>query len=53
METIENSKEKLILRIESNEPLANAIRRSVSEVKTLAIDDVEIFKNDSALYDEI
>ena len=53
MEAIENSKEKLILRIESNEPLANAIRRSVSEVKTLAIDDVEIFKNDSALYDEI
>ena len=53
MEVIENTKEKLILRIDSNEALANAIRRSVSEVKTLAIDEVEIFKNDSALYDEI
>ena len=53
MEIIENNKEKLVLRIDSNEQLANAIRRSVSEVKTLAIDTVEIFKNDSALYDEI
>ncbi|MBI2452191.1 DNA-directed RNA polymerase subunit D [Candidatus Pacearchaeota archaeon] len=53
MQVIENTKEKLILQIEGNEPLANAIRRSISEVPVLAIDDVEIFKNDSALYDEI
>ena len=53
METIENTKEKLIIRMERNEPLANAIRRSISEVPTLAIDEVEIFKNDSALYDEM
>ncbi|MFH1290688.1 MAG: DNA-directed RNA polymerase subunit D [Nanoarchaeota archaeon] len=53
METLENTKEKLILRIEANEPLANAIRRSLSEIPTLAIDDVEIYKNDSALYDEV
>ncbi len=53
MEVIENTKEKLILRMEADEPLANAIRRSISEVKTLAIDEVEIFKNDSALYDEV
>jgi DNA-directed RNA polymerase subunit D len=53
METIQNTKEKLILRIEANEPLANAIRRSVPEVPTLAIDEVEIYKNDSALYDEV
>jgi len=33
--------------------LANAIRRSVLEIPILAIDEVEIFKNDSALYDEI
>lgn len=37
----------------ANESLANAIRRSVAEVPVLAIDEVEIFKNDSALYDEI
>tara|TARA_Y100000310_G_scaffold325724_1_gene389613 strand:+ start:1196 stop:1861 length:666 start_codon:yes stop_codon:yes gene_type:complete len=33
--------------------LANAIRRSVLEVPTMAIEEVEIIKNDSALYDEI
>lgn len=53
MEVIENTKERIVLKMEANESLANAIRRSVSEVPTLAIDEVEIFKNDSALYDEI
>ena len=53
METIKNDKEKLIIRIDANTPLANAIRRSISEIPTLAIDEVEIFKNDSALYDEV
>lgn len=53
MQTIENTKEKLVLRIDADENLANAIRKSVSEVPTLAVDEVEIFKNDSALYDEI
>lgn len=53
MEVIEKTPEKLILRMEENEPLANAIRRSVAEVPTLAIDEVEIYKNDSALYDEV
>ena len=33
--------------------LANAIRRSVLEIPIMAIDEVEIVKNDSALYDEI
>lgn len=53
MQIIENSNEKLIIRLEANESLANAIRRSISEIPVLAIDEVEIFKNDSALYDEI
>lgn len=53
MELIENTAEKLILRMEANESLANAIRRSVSEIPVLAIQEVEIFKNDSALYDEV
>lgn len=33
--------------------LVNAIRRSVEEIPILAIDEVDIYKNDSALYDEI
>ncbi len=33
--------------------LANAIRRSALEIPIMAIDEVEIFKNDSALYDEM
>ncbi|MGB9708243.1 MAG: DNA-directed RNA polymerase subunit D [Candidatus Pacearchaeota archaeon] len=33
--------------------IANAIRRSVLEIPTLAIDTVEFYKNDSALYDEM
>ena len=33
--------------------LANAIRRSALEIPTLAIDEVEIMQNDSALFDEI
>ncbi len=33
--------------------LANAIRRSVLEIPVMAIDEVEISKNDSALFDEI
>ncbi len=53
METIENTQEKLVLKGEISESLANAIRRSVAEIPTLAIDEVEIFKNDSALYDEV
>jgi len=33
--------------------LANAIRRSILEIPIIAIEEIEIFKNDSALYDEI
>jgi len=53
MDTIENTKEKLVLRMPANLALANAIRRAVSEIPTLAIEDVEVFNNGSALYDEI
>jgi len=53
MEVIENTKERVVLRMDANEPMLNSIRRSISEIPTLAIDDVEIFKNDSALYDEV
>lgn len=53
METISKTSEKLVFRTEMNYSLLNAIRRSVEEIPTLAIDEVEIMKNDSALYDEV
>ena len=53
MKIIQETPEKLIIRMETSDYLANAIRRTISEVPVLAIDEVEIFKNDSALYDEI
>lgn len=53
MELVEKNPERIVLKMDNNTSFANAIRRSVEEVPTLAIDEVEIFKNDSALYDEI
>ena len=53
MEVVKKSPELLVLRLNADESLANSIRRSVSEVPTLAIDEIEVFKNDSALYDEM
>ncbi len=53
MEIIEQNKEKIKFIAETNVSLANAIRRSVSEISTLAIKEVDFYKNDSALYDEI
>ena len=53
METIKKTAEEIIFTSDMNISLANAIRRSVGEVKVLAIDECDIYKNDSALYDEI
>jgi len=53
MELVKKSPEFLVLRMNADESLGNAIRRSVAEVPTLAIDEIEIFKNDSPLYDEM
>ena len=49
----DKKKEKLIFTTDMSLSLANAIRRSVLEIPIMAIDEVEIVKNDSALYDEI
>lgn len=53
MQTVKNTPEKLVMRMEANLSLANALRRSVDEIPVLAIDEVEIFKNDSAIFDEV
>lgn len=53
MEIIKNTNEEVLFTTGINVSLANAIRRSVGEIPTLAICDCDIYKNDSALYDEI
>jgi DNA-directed RNA polymerase subunit D len=53
MEMLEKNDGKIAFSVVSNASLANALRRSVWEIPTLAIHEVEIFKNDSALYDEM
>jgi len=49
----DKDKQKLSFVSDMSVSLANAIRRSVLEIPVMAIDEVEIIKNDSALYDEI
>jgi len=53
MKLISKSEEKIILRAEIPVSIANAVRRSVNNIPIMAIDSLEITKNDSALYDEI
>ena len=53
MKLIEKNPTKVVFETDMEISLANAIRRSVSEIQILAIDEVEIFKNDTALYDEL
>jgi DNA-directed RNA polymerase subunit D len=53
METIEKTDEKITFVADIDVSLANAIRRSVNEVPILAIDEADVYKNDSVLYDEL
>ena len=53
METITKTAEEISFITDVNVSLANAIRRSVGEISILAIDECDIYKNDSVLYDEI
>ena len=52
MEIIEKKENQITFRTEMSESLANAIRRYVHQIPVLAVDEVEIYKNDSPLYDE-
>lgn len=53
MKKITKTDEKVVFTTDMNLTLANAIRRSTGEIPILAIDEVDIYKNDSALYDEV
>ena len=52
MKLINKKDNQIVFTAEIEESLANAIRRHVNQIPTLAIDEVEISKNDSPLYDE-
>ncbi len=52
MKLINKKQDKICFEADTNENLANAIRRHVNEIAIIAIDEVEISKNDSPLYDE-
>jgi len=49
---IKEKEDKIVFSAEISDSLANAIRRHVHRVPVIAIDEVEISKNDSPLYDE-
>jgi len=50
---INKSNEKISFKTDMDISIANAIRRSANYIPILAVDSLEISKNDSALYDEI
>jgi DNA-directed RNA polymerase subunit D len=52
MELLNKQDDKIEFQAEINESLINAIRRYISFIPIAAIDEVEIYKNDSPLYDE-
>ena len=52
MKIIDKKDNQITFSAEVDESLANAVRRYVDQIPILAIDEVEISKNDSPLYDE-
>ena len=52
MKIAEKTENQFVFTADIDESLANAIRRYANEIPIPAIDEVEIIKNDSPLYDE-
>lgn len=52
METLEKNDTKIIFKTNASTSLINSIRRYLGEILTLAVDEVEISRNDGPLYDE-
>lgn len=52
MNLVEKKDNKLVFTAEIDETILNSIRRYVNQIPLLAVDEVEISKNDSPLYDE-
>src|SRR3989344_1691836 len=52
MEIIEKKDNQIVFKEKIEDSLANAIRRYIFEIPVLAVEELEIHKNDSPLYDE-
>jgi len=52
MKLIEKTKDQLVFAAEMDESIANAIRRYIGQIPVIAVDELEISRNDSPLYDE-
>ena len=52
MKLIEQKPNQIIFKAEIEESLANALRRCFNKIPILAIEELEISKNDSPIYDE-
>lgn len=52
MKIVEKKDNTLIFVVEATESIINTIRRYVNQIPVLAVDEIEISKNDSPLYDE-
>ena len=52
MKLVDKKEKQIKFKAEIEENLANAIRRHVNQIPILAVQEVEITKNDSPLYDE-
>ncbi|MCX6749567.1 MAG: DNA-directed RNA polymerase subunit D [Candidatus Pacearchaeota archaeon] len=52
MKLIEKTKDQLVFAAEIDESIANAIRRYIGQIPIIAVDELEISRNDSPLYDE-
>jgi len=53
MELINKKDSQIVFKAEIEDSLVNAIRRYINQIPVLAIDEVEIVQNGSALYDEV
>ncbi len=52
MKIVEKQDNKLTFILEAEESLLNSVRRYANHIPILAVDEIEISKNDSPLYDE-
>ena len=52
MKLIEKKDNQLLFVTEADETILNSVRRYLNQIPILAVDELEISKNDSPLYDE-